>query len=141
MNEPLVVNSSVVIPARDMRWTAVRASGPGGQNVNKVSSKVELWFDLASTEALADEVKARLAAAAGSRLDTEGVLRLVSQETRDQRVNLSLARERLAELIRAALVRPKRRRPTKPSRGQRERRLDDKHRRGDVKRQRSTPPD
>ncbi len=141
MNEPLVVNSSVVIPARDMRWTAVRASGPGGQNVNKVSSKVELWFDLTSTEALEEEVKARLAAAAGSRLDTEGVLRLVSQETRDQRVNLSLARERLAELIRAALVRPKRRRPTKPSRGQRERRLDDKHRRGDVKRQRSTPPD
>lgn len=138
MTEPLVVDS-VVIPGHDLRWTAVRASGPGGQNVNKVSSKVELWFDLAATSALSDEVKARLRAAAGSRLDTAGVLRLVSQETRDQRVNLGLARERLAELIRAALVRPKRRRPTKPSRGQRERRLAEKQHRGEVKRQRSAP--
>jgi ribosome-associated protein len=132
--DDLYVAPGVVVPARDLAWSAARASGPGGQNVNKVSSKVDLRFDLEGTSALAPDVKARLRARAHGRLDAWGCVVIVSQSTRDQRRNLDDARERLAELIRAALVVPKKRKATKPSRGAKERRIGEKKRRGETKR-------
>jgi ribosome-associated protein len=122
---PLVV-APVVIPEAELRWTAVRASGPGGQNVNKVSSKVDLRFDLEGSAALTADVKARLRAKAAARLDAEGQIRIISQLTRNQSDNLLDAREKLAALIRAALVTPKARRKTKPSRAKKARRVAEK---------------
>ena len=123
MSEPLVVSAELILPADELRWTAVRGSGPGGQNVNKVSSKVELRFDVARTAKLDDECKQRLVALAGHKMDKEGVLLVVCQETRDQKKNLEGARTRLAELLRAALIRPIKRRKTKISKGAIQRRL------------------
>ncbi|UJR82267.1 Hypothetical protein I5071_43320 [Sandaracinus amylolyticus] len=129
----------VVIPARELAWSAARASGPGGQNVNKVSSKVDLRFDLEGSIALAPEVKARVRAKAGaSRLDADGRVVIVSQITRDQKRNLEDAREKLAALVRAAMVVPKKRKKTAPSRGAKERRLGEKKRRAETKRGRQS---
>lgn len=139
MTTPLPIDESHEIPADELQWTAVRSSGPGGQNVNKVASKVELRFDVTATRILPEDAKARLATLAGFRMDSSGVLHVVAQDTRDQRKNLALARERLAELVRACLVRPKRRRATRPSRGAKERRLKDKRQRSDTKQSRSRP--
>jgi ribosome-associated protein len=126
MTSPLYVDPRVTLPAGELTWTAVRSGGPGGQNVNKVSSKVELRFDLPGTRALGPEVKARLRVIAAHKLDAEGRILLTSQRTRDQVKNLADAREKLAELVRRALFVPKTRRPTKPSRGSKERRLEAK---------------
>src|SRR5215213_10051473 len=104
----LVVQPGIVVPERELAWTAVRASGPGGQNVNKVSSKVELRFDFETSSALPPAAKARLRALAEHRLDAEGRILITSQVTRNQPQNLTDARQRLAELIAKALVAPKR---------------------------------
>jgi ribosome-associated protein len=136
MSEPLVINHAITVPAADLEWSAVRASGPGGQNVNKVASKVELRFDLERTGALEPAAKARLRALAGSRLDADGRLRVVSQLTRDQSRNLEDAREKLRELILRALSPPAPRRPTRPSKAAKRRRLDEKRRLSDKKRSR-----
>jgi ribosome-associated protein len=122
----LLVQPGVVVPERELAWTAVRASGPGGQNVNKVSSKVELRFDFETSSALSAAVKARLRALAEHRLDAEGRILITSQVTRNQPQNLTDARQRLAELIAKALVAPKRRRPTRPSRAAKRARVNDK---------------
>jgi ribosome-associated protein len=124
--EALRINDRLVIPAPLLAFTAVRASGAGGQNVNKVASKVELHFDLWACGELSGVVKARLAASCKHRFEADGRLRIVSQLTRDQGRNLDDAREKLAELIRAALTVPKPRRPTKPTRGSKVRRVDAK---------------
>ena len=140
--DDLEVRPGIVIPVRDLSWSATRASGPGGQNVNKVSSKVDLRFDLRGTEALAPDVKARLRAKVGaSKIDGEGRVVIVSQVTRDQSRNLEDAREKLAGLIREALVRPIPRKKTKPSRGAKERRLGEKKKRGETKRGRKATGD
>jgi ribosome-associated protein len=136
MSEPLVINDHVTIPAGELSWTAVRASGSGGQNVNKVSSKVELRFDLGATTALDHGTTERLRALAGSRVDGRGVLTIESQLTRDRPRNLEDARDKLADLIRRALERPKPRRPTRPSRGAQRGRLDDKKKHAQKKRER-----
>jgi ribosome-associated protein len=125
MSGPLVV-AHLVIPEAELRWTAVRASGPGGQNVNKVSSKVDLRFDFEHSGALAPELKERLRASAGSRLDGEGRIQIISQLTRNQSDNLEDARQKLAELLLAVTVVPKRRRKTKPSRAKKAARVADK---------------
>lgn len=138
MAEALDIDGKVLIPAGDLMVVAVRASGPGGQNVNKVSSKIDLSFDLAGTAALDEDTKTRLRALAGNRIDTTGVLRLTAQESRDQKKNLAVAREKLATLVRAALVKPKRRRATKPSKGAKQRRLTTKKITGEKKKARST---
>ncbi len=136
LDKDLVINERLIIPARDLSWTASRASGPGGQNVNKVATKVTLRFDLRGTDALNAAQKARLRKLTGKRIDTTGALSLSSQAERSQRQNLVRARDRLRELIVEALVPPKRRVATKPSRAAKRRRLDEKRRRGDRKKAR-----
>jgi ribosome-associated protein len=115
MSEPLVIDGVLTIPGAELPWTSVRASGPGGQNVNKVASKVELRFDVQGSAVLPAPMKARLLALAASRLDAEGRIVVTSQLTRDRSQNLADARAKLAGLVRAAAHPPKRRRPTRPS--------------------------
>ena len=124
--DELRVTAQVSIPAADLSWSAARSSGPGGQNVNKTSTKVDLRFDLEGTAALSEPVKRRLHRIAQNRLDAEGRVMITSQVTRDQHRNLEDARERLAALIRQALKPPVKRKKTKPSRGAVKRRLEAK---------------
>ena len=126
---------AVTIPAADLTVRAVRASGPGGQNVNKVSSKVELRFDVDGTQALDAAAKARLRALA--RVATGGELIITSQAQRDRAQNLEDARAKLAALVARALVVPRRRVATKPTAGSRRRRLESKERRATIKKARS----
>ena len=133
----LAINDSLSLPASCFSWAASRASGPGGQNVNKVSSKVELRFDLEGCAALDAATKARLRVLASTMLDAEGRILIVSQKTRDQPRNLEDAREKVRELVLRALVRPKKRRPTRPTRGAVKRRLEEKSHAAKKKRARS----
>ncbi len=126
MSAPLVVDEKITLPESDLSWTATRSSGPGGQNVNKVSSRVELRFDLEGTNVLSELVKARLRVLARGLLDAEGRILVKSEKTRDQHRNLEDARDKLRLLVAQALVVPKRRRATKPSRAAKARRLSDK---------------
>jgi len=135
---PLAITASISLPVSCLTWSASRASGPGGQNVNKVSSKVELRFDLEACATLDGPTKDRLRALARTMLDADGRILIVSQKTRDQPKNLDDAREKLRELVQKALVRPKKRRPTRPSRGAVARRLDEKNRASQKKRERSS---
>jgi ribosome-associated protein len=133
MSTPLVINDKLTLPGHDLEWTAVRASGPGGQNVNKVSSKIELSFDFEDSVALTDPVKARLRVIVKNTLDAEGRVLVTSQKTRDQAKNLADARDKLKELVLKALVVPKTRKPTKPSKGSKQRRLTTKKKVGAKK--------
>jgi ribosome-associated protein len=124
--QDLFVRPGLSIPERELVWSAVRASGPGGQNVNKVASKVELRFDFEGSAALTPPVKQRLRGLSRHRLDAEGRILVVSQLTRNQAQNLTDARRKLAHLIEQALLIPKRRRATKPSRAAKRARVADK---------------
>ena len=128
----LHVTPEIAIPERELDERFVRASGPGGQNVNKVSTAVELRFDVAASQ-LPDDVKTRLSALAGRRLSADGVLLIDSREHRTQAQNRAAARERLVELLQSAAQRPKSRKKTRPSRAARERRLVAKVQRARVK--------
>ncbi|MEO6327256.1 MAG: alternative ribosome rescue aminoacyl-tRNA hydrolase ArfB [Thermoanaerobaculia bacterium] len=136
MAEPIEVNPSVRVPASALEAKAVRASGPGGQNVNKVSSRIELLVDLSAVEGLDDDARLRLDRLVGRQRDAIGRLRVTAQESRDQHRNLARAREKVTELIAAALVVPKRRRPTRPSRSKVEQRLAVKKRDARIKKTR-----
>ena len=126
------IDSTLAPHEREIEERFVRASGPGGQNVNKVATAVELRFDV-SVSSLPPYVKSRLIALAGSRMTAEGVLVLDSREHRTQGQNRDAARARLAALIQQAAIRPKTRRPTKPGRAAKERRLTAKKLRANVK--------
>jgi len=132
----LIIAPGITLKASDFEWQSVRSSGPGGQNVNKVSTKVELYFDLARSDALSAVVKARLARLAAGHLDARGRLRITSQATRSQTRNLEDARNRLAELVRRALHAPKPRRATRPSATAVLRRVEQKRKASDKKRAR-----
>ena len=123
MSTPLVITDKVTLPGSDLEWTAVRSSGAGGQNVNKVASKIELTFDFETTVALTDPVKARLRVLAKNQLDAEGRVLVKSEKTRDQVKNLADAREKLKDLILKSMVVPKVRKPTKVSKTQKAKRL------------------
>ncbi|UWR88144.1 alternative ribosome rescue aminoacyl-tRNA hydrolase ArfB [Phaeobacter inhibens] len=129
----LRITDTIVLQDWELTESFMRASGPGGQNVNKVSSAVELRFEAARSPALTPAVKSRLKRLAGRRWTKDGAIILQCDETRSQQRNRDLVRERLAELIRQALVAPKRRIATKPTRGSVRRRLDAKRQRSDVK--------
>jgi ribosome-associated protein len=132
------VTDTLSIDPRDIEENFVRASGPGGQNVNKVSTAVELRFDVLGSPSLPEGVRVRLARLAGRKLSDEGILIIRADRFRTQERNREDARERLAELVLKATVVPKRRVPTKPSRASKARRRDDKKKRGHVKRLRGS---
>lgn len=129
----LEITPNLAIPDEALEERFVRASGPGGQNVNKVSSAVQLRFDARGSPLLSDEVSTRLQRLAGARLTSEGVIVITAQRFRDQAKNREDARDRLAALIRQALERPKPRRATRPTAASREKRLMGKAKRSGVK--------
>jgi ribosome-associated protein len=132
----LEVSEAVAIPRAELEYRASRAGGAGGQHVNTSSTRIELLWNVRATSALDEAARLRVAAKLASRLDGDGWIRVVSSARRSQGQNRDAAEARLAELVRAALVVPKRRKATKPSRGAKEARLSAKKKRGDTKRQR-----
>lgn len=135
-HKKLAITRSLSIPLSELHFRFSRSGGPGGQNVNKVNSKVTLWFNISASPSLTPEQKHLLITRLSARLTREGDLQLSSSEQRSQQANRQAVLVRLQGLLRQALVVRKVRRPTKPSRGAKERRLHSKKRRGNVKQQR-----
>ncbi len=129
----LQITPSIAIDDSELEERFIRSSGPGGQNVNKVATAVQLRFDVGRSSAIDDEVRERLKTIAGSRMTADGVLVIDSRAFRTQAQNREAARERLVEMVRQAAVRPKRRRKTRPSGASKLERLDSKRRRANTK--------
>lgn len=134
------VTDQISIDEREIEESFVRASGPGGQNVNKLSTAVQLRFDVRHSPSLPEDVRARLERLAGSRLTADGVLVLIAQRHRTQLRNREDAQARLIELIREATVVPRKRRPTRPTWSSKLRRVESKKRRAGIKRLRRSGP-
>lgn len=137
--EPIRITASISIEENELEERFVQASGPGGQNVNKVATAVQLRFDVAGSRSLPDDVRARLKSLAGRRLTQDGVLVIDARRHRTQERNRQDARERLIELIRRAAERPAPRRPTRPTLASKKRRLEAKSARANIKRGRGRP--
>src|SRR5450755_633880 len=133
----LRITSVIAIPESELEEAFILSSGAGGQNVNKVASAVQLRFDALHSPSLPDDVRVRLLRIGGHRLTKDGVLIITARESRDQVRNRQLARERLAELIQRATFVPNKRKPTRPTKASKERRIESKKRTGMNKRQRS----
>lgn len=127
------ITPRISIGEDELSWRAARASGPGGQHVNKTSTAIELRFDVRNSPNLPDDVKERLEALAGSRLTKDGVLILFAEGSRSQEMNRQEVTDRLVDLVRKAAVRPKARRPTKPTYSSKLKRLEGKTKRSNVK--------
>jgi len=134
------VNAQISLDEREIEESFVRASGPGGQNVNKLSTAVQLRFDVRGSPSLPAQVKERLERLAGARLTRDGVLVIIAQSHRTQARNRADALDRLLELIRRAAIAPRARRPTKPTKASRERRIETKKRHAGLKRLRRVKP-
>jgi ribosome-associated protein len=130
---PIEITPSIVISDDELEWKFIRASGPGGQNVNKVSSAVQLRFLLPLNTSLPVTVRNRLRATAGQKLNDDGTILFTARSERSQEQNRRAATERLTALIQAAMVEPKIRRKTRPTKASKERRIDSKKRRGSTK--------
>jgi len=141
VSRAIVVNSLVRVPERAVQVRAVRASGPGGQNVNKVATKVDVRVDLDAIEGLSAAARARLATLCRHRLDADGRLMVSSQAERNQARNLEDALDRVRALVAAALREPRARKASRPSAGARARRIESKKRRGALKRERARDQD
>jgi ribosome-associated protein len=139
MLEAIAVAPGVVVPAAALEMRVSRSSGPGGQNVNKVASKVELRLDVGLVVGLSGAARARQLAIAANRLDADGRIVVVSQRTRDQPRNIEDASDKIRQMVARALVAPKRRRATRPSTASRERRLSGKKHRAEQKAHRRRP--
>jgi ribosome-associated protein len=136
----LAVNESLSIPRNELDVRVSRSSGAGGQHVNKTSSRVEIFWNVLASRALTDEQRARLREKLASKLTTEGSVRVVASDMRSQSRNRDLAEERLADLVRRALIVPRKRRATKPTRAAKEARLESKKRHSTKKRDRRGAP-
>lgn len=139
--EDLSVSERLVIPGRELRVSFARSGGPGGQNVNKVETKAELRWNVRESEAVTDADRVWLLKRLATRLTGEGDLLVTSSRTRDQSRNRDDARAKMAEMVRRALERPKRRKKTRPSAGAVAERLDEKRRRSFAKKKRNPPKD
>ena len=132
-DDAIVVNERLTIPRHELTARASRAGGAGGQHVNTSSTRIELLWNVRTSAVLDDETRERLLARLDTKLDGEGTLRVVASDRRSQRQNRESAEERLAEMVRRALVVQKKRRPTKPSKASKEKRISEKKRRGETK--------
>lgn len=129
----IILNSQITIPEAELRFSFARSGGPGGQNVNKVSSKATLHWDVTASPSLPDDVKQRFLAKFRSRITTQGEIVITSQESRDQPKNIQKCLDKLRDMLLEILVPPKKRRPTKPTKGSKVRRLNDKKRDSQTK--------
>lgn len=134
--DDLILGGTLSIPRSELTYRASRAGGAGGQHVNTSSTRIELLWNVRTTAALDEATRSRVLEKLASRIDGEGTIRVVSSARRSQTQNREAAEGRLVELVQQALVVQKRRKPTKPSRGAKEARLNEKKKRGDTKRQR-----
>jgi ribosome-associated protein len=137
--DPLAISPDLQLPLAELEFRASRSGGPGGQHVNTSSTRVEVWWDVAGSPSLSEEQRARLLARLASRLDSSGRLRLVASGTRSQLRNREEATERLRQVVAAALVVPRKRKPTRPTRAAKAARLEAKRRRSATKRDRRPP--
>lgn len=136
---PLIISPDISIPDEEFEWKFIRSSGPGGQNVNKVASAVQLRFLLPLNTSLPVAARNRLRRLAGQRINDDGTILISARSERSQDQNRRDALDRLAELIHAALIVPKIRKKTRPTRASKERRVDSKKRRGSIKQGRGSP--
>jgi ribosome-associated protein len=129
----LMISARISIPDEELHFSFARSSGPGGQNVNKVNSKATLHWNATTSPALPEEIRQRFLALYASRITNDGEVVITSQESRDQPKNVAICLEKLKQMIVAVLTVPKKRRPTKPTKGSQKRRLNEKKQRAQVK--------